>query len=516
VTLHPLSRETPRDNFVTAQDTTFFFRLKSRFLWRMSLALVLSCAIVQIALGAKLLVLALAVTASVIGLSAFRMVGAYSAAGWLAFFFVLGNAIVAIVAKTILGQPLDSHLYSPVESFLALAAGSVELIVAAFISLVVPVGKPIFHPISNPRLLGRLSNWSFVIGALFWYLNRLFQDPDGSGFGGVTVFWNLVLMAVIARTALILERSDGRHSVDARLILILLGCVVMGLIDNQKAEIALPVVAYFATSLFYRNGITLRQIAVAGIGVAAMAGLVSPMVQAYRALGILEMPWQQRIKLVERGVKDVFLNGHLPRYEQLASTGAVASYYNYFGQGTKQVLLGRYASIQQIDPIIAEVSRHSPLGGDIIWPAFTRLIPSFIYPAKPRYVEDYYIVVQLGLIDPAGGKAPTVPLLAQSFAGYGLSGLLIIPLLTFVGFLLAFKKLGWNLRRNVFAVFFFCVFIVTYANQGDLNQYAGSVLRNFPLLATVVWFLTRTRRSAVRSPRVTALAAGEKWTHEGG
>jgi len=89
-------------------------------------------------------------------------------------------------------------------------------------------------------------------------------------------------------------------------------------------------------------------------------------------------------------------------------------------------------------------------------------------------------------------------LLAQSYAGYGVVGVVLIPLLTFTAFLLALRKLGWNLHRNVFGIFFFCVFIVVYANQGDLSQYAGSVLRNFPLLAALLWWLTRICRVRIR------------------
>ena len=163
------------------------------------------------------------------------------------------------------------------------------------------------------------------------------------------------------------------------------------------------------------------------------------------------------------------------------------------------MLLGRYASVQQIDPVIASVNRHGTLGGSVIWPSFARALPSFIYPDKPRYIESYRLLVHLGLINPEGGKYPTVPLVAQSYAGFGVVGLLLIPFLTFLGYLLALKKLGWKLYRNVFTTFFFCVFTVVYANQGDFGQYAGSVLRGFPLLAAVLWLLMRIAHVRIRS-----------------
>lgn len=471
--------------------TRLILRLRSGSLAWTAVALVATCLVVQGTLGARPAVLTLAMITCVAGLTGFRLAGAYRGAGWLALFFVLGTVMVALVAKTLLLQPLDSHLYAPTESFLALAAGSVVLLIALLVSLALPVGNPLFRPVQDVRLLRALSNSTFALGTLFWYLNRLFRDPQGSGFGGIAVFWNLLLMAVIARTAMVLERSDNRHSVDYKLGLILVACVAMGLIDNSKAEVALPIAAYFAASLFYRGGITLRQAAAGTFGVVLMAAVIGPMMHAYRALGIQQMPWQQRVPLIEHGIKDVLARGDLKRYDELASGQFLAGYYDYFGKGSGQMLLGRYASIQQIDPVIASVSRHATVGGSVIWPAFARLVPSSIYPDKPRYIEAYGLLIHLGLIDPEGGKYPTVPLLAQSYAGYGVVGLVVIPFFAFLGLLLALKKLGWRLYRNVFAIFFFCVFIVVYANQGDLGQYAGTVLRTFPLLAAVLWLVTR-------------------------
>ena len=229
-----------------------------------------------------------------------------------------------------------------------------------------------------------------------------------------------------------------------------------------------------------------------------MAAVIGPMIHVYRALGIHDIPWRQRLSLMERGVNDALTRGDVAFYQEVAAEVASvdfgSGYYDYFGTGSGQMLLGRYASIQQIDPVIATVNRRGFSGGSVLWPAFQRLVPTFVYPGKPRDTEGFLLLVQLGISDPEGNKYPTVPLLAQSYAGYGLTGVLLIPFLVFVGLLLAMKKLGWNLYRNVFAIFFFCVYLVVYANQGELNQYAEAVLRSFPLLAGTVWLLSRLHR----------------------
>jgi hypothetical protein len=494
----------------SAEQTKVWLRLRTASLGRTTMGLIATCGVLQIALGASPVLVSLALIACTAGLAGFRIAGAYQSGAWVAFFFVLGNVIVALVAKTVLLQPLDSYLYAPLESFAVLAVGSIALLISLLVSLVIPVGKPVFRQVTDPQLLRSLSNSTFALGSLFWFLNRLFQDPDGSGFGGVAVFWNLLLMAVIARTALVLEQTNGRRSVDARLVLILAICVVMGLIDNSKTEVALPIVAYFATSLFYRGGATGRQLASGAVGLIMLAAIVAPMIHTFRIFGIQEMPWRERLALIERGVSEVVATGNFTRYQKLSSGDFAQGYYNYFGQGTGQMLIGRYASVQQIDPVIASVGRHNTLGGSVIWPTFTRLLPSFVYPNKPREIEGYKLLVQLGLIDPEGGKYPTVPILAQSYAGYGIVGLLIIPFLAFLGLLLALKKLGWTLYRNVFGIFFFCAFTVVYANQGGLAEYAGSVLRNFPLLAAVLWLAIRFHDLRIKSSSARLQTSGPR------
>ena len=93
------------------------------------------------------------------------------------------------------------------------------------------------------------------------------------------------------------------------------------------------------------------------------------------------------------------------------------------------MLLGRYASIQQIDPVIAEVNRQGAMGSSMIWLSISRKPPKISYPDKPERAETSQIVVH-------------------------------------------------NVHPNVFVF----QFVIVYANQGDVSQYASAALRYFPLL----------------------------------
>jgi hypothetical protein len=452
----------------------------------------LVASIVQLLLGASVTIVALAVLTMALGLLGFLALGAYNVGAWTALFYVFGNVLIPLYAKTLLGQPIDSYLYTPVYSFLVVAVASTALLIALFMVRWSGVGQPVFCGEDNHGFLSFLSWACFVLGLIFGILTRIFQGPSGDGFGGVASFQNLLLMAVIARTAMLLEQSGDHRSFDGKLALILAASVFMGLLNDHKTDTALPVVSYFATLLFYRRGLSRRAVVVLITGGALFVAVVAPTIHVLRALGEQQMSLGQRVTFVINNLPDLLANsdGSNSVRAQFAN-----GYYDYFGpDGTGQMLLGRYASVQQIDPVIASVNARGPRGGSAVWPALLRLLPSFIYPSKPKYTEAYETLVYYGLIDPRGGKYPTLPLAGQSYAAYGVTGLLIIPFVTFLGFLLVVKKLGWNLQRNVYAIFFLCDFVVVYANQGELGQYAGTALRDFPLCALVFWLVKASYR----------------------
>ncbi len=429
------------------------------------------------------------------GLFAFVIQGAYTIGAWFALIYMAGNVLVPLVAKTLMGQPLDSHLYAPVLSFAVLAATTTELLAALLLVAHLDVGHPALARVTDARALAWLSWGSFIFGVGFWFLNQHFQDPGGSGFGGFAVFRDLLLMAVIAQTALILKRTYFRRSIDSRLVLILSVSVALGLLTNSKTYAAYPVVSYFATILFFRRGLPTRHLVVLVAGVAVFVTVVTPLIQAWRHLGIQRMPTAERVTLMQRNLADLMNGAGFQRYETLARLDFRGGYYNYFGGvGRGQMLLGRYASVQQIDPVIAQTRIQGPMGSAAIWPAFFRQVPSMFYPNKPNFSDAYSILVHFGLVDPAGGKYPTLPLAGQAFAAYGFLGVAVIPFFAFLAVFIALKKFAWQLYQNVFGVFVLCEFVIVYASQGDMAQYVGLVIRALPVFFLTFWLLGRGPR----------------------
>ncbi|PYR93206.1 MAG: hypothetical protein DMF84_09410 [Acidobacteria bacterium] len=467
-------------------------------------ALAAAASVIQLALGAPIVVVLLAILAVSASLLGFVALGPYNTGSWVSLFYGLGNALVALYAKTVLGQPLDSHLEAAAYSFAAIAVTSTALVAALALARWIRVGRPLFSAESDPSFLGFLSWTCFVLGTLFWIMNGWFQDPSGTGFGGVALFRDLLLMAVIARTAMLLERSGFRQTFDLWLGSMFVVSVCLGLIDNTKTSAALPIVSYIATVFFYRRGLPLATIAAAIVGWIAFAIVIGPLIHGLRALGQRDLSVNERVELItSTTARLIHERGEFEDLRAIGDGQFGEGYYNYFGgNGAGQMLLGRYASVQQIDPVIAAVNRRGPQGGEALWPAVTRLMPSFINPDKPQYIPAYTTVVYYGLVDPAGGKYPSLPLAGQAFAGYGIQGLLTVPFLTFLAFFLVAKKWGWQLYRNVYAIFFFCDFVIVYTSQGDFGHYSGAVLRNFPLFTMTFWSIAkcfRVQRGSLRA-----------------
>lgn len=479
--------------------------------WLLVATLVATC--LQLGFGASPFVVLLAATTATLGVLFFAAFGPMNTGAWVALFYVLSNVLVALCAKTLMGQSLGSHLYAALSSFLVLLITTVGLVTALLLAKVLPVGRPLFRPTSNGWILAWLSWGSFSLGILFWLANQHFQGPYGSGFGGLAVFHGLLYMAVIARTATLLERSRDRRSFDVVLGVIIGAAVFLGLLSDRKADAAYPVVAYFATVFFYRRRLYWKQMLTIVIGAALFVLVLAPLIHVWRGLGQEKMSLSQRVAVVADTAGEIVKTGRLDHYLKKPGASIRGGYYNYFGgNGNGQRVLGRFASIQQVDPVVAETEHQGTLGGSAIWPAFARLTPSFILPNKPKFIEGYHILVRFGLINPRGGKFPTVPLAGQAYAAYGLVGVLTIPFCTFLVFLLLLKKLGWHLYRNVYAIFFFVNFVIVYVAQGSFGQYAGAVLRNFPLFAITFYLfaiLARVTMRAARRPLARANGVGD-------
>ncbi len=487
---------TPQIRASCMNSSRFSWSIPQRFPWAVGLVLAAIPMFAQLMMGANVLMVLTSGVVCVLGFSAIQIYGVYNAGSLLLFLYVVNNIWLASYFKILLGQTIDSNLLAPTEAVATILVGTVELFAAFALVNSVPVGRPLLRPRNDPKFLQYLSTACFLLGTLFWALNLFYSRNIGvvgigaQGFGGFAQFNSLLYMGIIAGTAAILVRSCGRRSISGTLLAMLMAEMLMGLTQDAKTNVILPFVSYLLTTIFYRRAITARQVAASFVAGFLFVFIFAPAVHYYRAAGILGVSLGERITYLVEHRSDFLSLKTLERYRHAANENLEESShcYNYFGEGHK-MFMGRFASVQQIDPIIAETDRQGTLGGSVIWPAFERLAPSFIAPNKPVITEGNQIVCRLGLVPSSFIGFPPVPIVAQVYAGYGLLGLFVFPFFTFFVFLLVLKKVGWSLYRNIYGIFFFSSFVFINAAQWSLSQYVGATLRGMPLLAFMLLVL---------------------------
>lgn len=451
--------------------------------WATTLAIITTiCGIYQLLLGEDFFTLVYALFGIYVSLFVFSRFKATNSGAWVLFFYVFGNTLFAVILKTILSQTLSSYAYSAQASYFVEMLGIFTLCLALLSVSKLGVGRPIFVPLLDIDRLNIFSIVTFVVGCIGWKFSGALDISNGIGVGnGFSTFRDAFFMSIICRTAVLILKGKTKYPFDFILFVMITIAVFLGSLDNSKTYVALPVIAYILTIVFFKKAIPIGYVVSIAIAGEIFSNLIVPLIQALRYFGQQALGFSARIDLVVRGFEALISGNGLAAYMKNTATLWGGDYYQYFGpNGFGQNLAGRYASIQQIDPVIAAAQKFGQFDYPLFVNAIKGSIPSILYHQKPMFGSSFDILVHYGLIPYYSGKFPTLPLVGQTYAVYGLVGGCVATFLVFFVFLLFLKKIGFDLYRNVFAIFFVVQFTIVYASQGVIEQYLDQTLREFP------------------------------------
>ncbi|HYK34996.1 hypothetical protein [Alloacidobacterium sp.] len=449
-------------------------------------------ALVQIMLGVSFGVLAFALCSIAAGLLGFAMLGAYNLAAWWCLAYTLGNVLIALYAKTIFGQTLDSNLYTPLSSFVVEAICSFSFLCALLISTWINVGEPIFTPITDLGVLSFLSWVCFTIGIAVLLFHQYVDTRNNVEYGGITFLGDFVSMGIIARTSYVLTRSKGRRYFDSVLVAMLFLATAVGILGNGKTTTAAPWISFFATILFFKGSLPWRYIIGLACGVVVFASAIAPAIHVFRNMGLRNLTLTEEIQAFEYTIPLIlspeefsFKTGELDRQP--------SGYYYYFGGNKAQIILGRYVSVQQIDPAIAATEASEPMGSDLVVSALRRQLPTFVDPNKPKTTNAFMILVHDGLTNASHGAYPTLPFAGEIYVAFGMNGVIYVPFLVFLACMLVLKKVGWSLHQNIVAIYIFCIDVV-HIQESDLSGFIGFIFRYIPLMCLILLLLMKMYR----------------------
>jgi hypothetical protein len=453
--------------------------------WAKTLTIITAmCGIYQLVLGEDLFTLVYALFGIYIGLFVFSRFSATNSGAWFLFFYLFGNTLFAVILKSILSQTLSSYAYSAQASYFVEMLGISMMGLALLCVSKLGVGRPIFVPLLDVDRLNVFSIVAFVVGCIGWKFSGALnvQSDIGNVTGnGFSVFKDAIFMSIICRTAVVILKDKTKYPFDFILFTMIAVAVLLGSVSNSKTYIALPVVAYIVTIIFFKKAIPIGYIASIAIAGEIFSNVIAPMMQALRYLGQQSLSVSARIDLIVRGFDSLISGTDLAAYMKSTTTLWGGDYYDYFGpNGFGQTLAGRYASIQQIDPVVVAAQKFGQFSYPLIVNSIKGAVPGILYSQKPLYGSPFEILVHYGIIPFYSGKNPTLPLMGQTCAVYGLVWGCVVAFFVFFFFLLFLKKIGFDLYRNVFAIFFLVQFTVVYASQGVIEQYLDQILREFP------------------------------------
>jgi hypothetical protein len=461
-------------------------------------------ALIQILIGANIIVLALALVCIACGLYGFSLFGVFNLGGWFCLVYMAGNVLIAFHAKTVLLQPVNSNLRAPLDAFGVQAICCAALLLALIIAYWIPVGRPLTPPITDLTTLKFVSTWCLIIGFGFHVVMMVLAragDQDTS-YGGLNVFEHLMYLGIVARTALVMLRSDGKRMLDPVLIVALGAAVLSGVLSTGKSETSLPVACFVATVLFFKGKLPRRYVVGLVIGVILFLA-TAPIILTFRYMGLRNMPLDREVSTLENMLPMLLDYRELALLAGKHARSKKSVPYDYYGNHEGQLILGRFSSIQQIDPVVDAVEEEGEMGAGILIDGIRYNLPKALDPDKPTTIGGLMIVKTLGIYT-GGGGFPTVPLAAVVFAAYEWLGIVFIPLGLFTAYLLMLKKLSWDLRGNIFTIFILATQL-SGIHSAEWRHYTGYLLRDIPLL-TITYLLMQkvagllTRRQREFSP----------------
>ncbi|MBN1481479.1 hypothetical protein EH223_03865 [candidate division KSB1 bacterium] len=468
--------------------------------------LILSIIVLQLAFGADVRILFFAVATALCGFLILNHGGIYDAVSLAGFVFLFNTVFFAILLKTFLGQAIDSNLYAPFISFLIIFIVALEVLFAIKLVHIIPVGKPLYKPHNDLSFLKYLAIVCYVLGVLLWILSQLYHvDPrsqfssQDKGFGGFATIYPIFYMGIVAGTAFVLLSSNQKKSVNKWLFMMILTGVIMGLFESRKVIVGLTFGYYFFTSFIYRHRITSRQIFVGILLVLFIFFIFAPIVHVYRT-DLWFLPFSQRIDYMKSNADKMIQSNYLFDYfRRVFNQEYSLNSYQYFGQNL--ILIDRFATIQHSDLIIDSFMSRNEMGAELFIQGFDLILPSFINPNKRSISLGDQITWELGLRKYGVVGFPTVPVIASSFAAKKWLGVLVVPFFIFLLLFLFLKKVGADIRRNVFSIYFI-VPILVGAHEWSHSQYIVRLFRLFPvqiiLLLLIVFFYHKVRAISIR------------------
>ena len=163
------------------------------------------------------------------------------------------------------------------------------------------------------------------------------------------------------------------------------------------------------------------------------------------------------------------------------------SFLNYYGEPKN--VLERASLVEHVDAVIVgtDLSRHTEF--ETIKIGLGRILPRILNPKKTSgWSLGDWMYDKIGIASSYGGFA-TLPFIGESYASFGWLGVFLFPIFFVTPIFLAFKKIGWSLNQNIWAIYLVIRFHNSFV-EGDSSAYMLAIFRFLPQDVMLILIIT--------------------------
>ena len=416
-------------------------------------------------------------------------------------FLNIGAVLIALVgfryvgfplfAKLSMGQPLDTYLLDPVGSFGVVLMGGLGYLSAFLAGSGFSVGRPFLKPSASYLILGRISFLAAVVGISANLVVAFRVNEQYSGITVANFFVSFLHLALISGIARAIQKTKGRRSVDAWVLVLLIAEIEFAMVLNSRMALMEIFLCWVATIVSFKAKIQWRHLSVTVFTIVAMVIFITPVFLYVRVLRD-ELSWTQRTNATFDTITNwpVAFDYYMSWRELSARVGWYRSYY-----GSVQNVFERMSHVNTVDMLKSGADSTSQLGIKDLQLALKRAMPRILAPKKSvGHSQGSLLYSSIGFLK--SGPYPTAPLIGTGYVAFGWVGAFCYPFLLGLAWIVIVKKMsGWNLQGNIWAVYL----LLRVHNQfveGSSDSYVMHIMRILPqdfVLLLIVETIARGR-----------------------
>lgn len=480
----------------------------------------------QFALGTSLAVVAMC--AAAIGMPFIPLVlhgrDLYSVLG---IAFSLKYAAVALIAKTLYGQTLESNLLDAEAAFAVTALVMASLTAMLAVARMLDRGTTLLPFSQGPQSLRQLSVISIcagIAGEILVASNKAIDTGVSSG-GPLVVLGanlqNLFFLGLIAEACYAITKSGGRSFVTPRLLLFLLIELMIALALNAR-DVLVSCVICVITTAFLHSVLRPRHLLV---GLAAGYFFMSFLTPVTLYLRIAK-EGMSRTQFVEFAAETITRAAADPEFFQMMSDAVKSAAfqnekafppYDYYGDRSN--VLNRLSFVGEVDAVANGVRTRVPLGMAAIDQLIARTALGALGYDKQvsAYGMGDWLSWQTGTYDPGRISFLNFGLPMEGLAVWGYAGLIAYPFIFMLPVLYVCGRLSSLRQPWAISIFLFTPLQHTML-EGTSDALLAWFTRNLPLSFAILFILHKALyalpspdRAPAGNLRLQAAAGNARW-----